>query len=105
MRGWGEILCFIYVFVIMHTVFSTSCLSTSNSCSVHVAENVQQRPLGSHFSVGRRIRCNTGSIYSSDPDALNGPTCRTPGEEPQQQQQSYRPHAECGGWSSGLLKV
>ena len=26
---------------------------------VHVAENVQQRTLGSHFSVGRRIRCNT----------------------------------------------
>ena len=28
---------------------------------VHVADNVQQRPLGSHFSVGRRIRCNTGA--------------------------------------------
>ena len=29
---------------------------------VHVAENVQQRPLGSHISVGRRIRCNTGTL-------------------------------------------
>lgn len=34
-------------------------------CTLHVkhvqvvAENLQQRPLGSHFSVGRRIRCNT----------------------------------------------
>ena len=26
---------------------------------MHVVENVQQRPLGSRFSVGRRIRCNT----------------------------------------------
>ena len=30
---------------------------------VHVAENVQQRPLGSHISVGRRIRCNTGPTH------------------------------------------
>ena len=28
---------------------------------VHVADNVQERPLRSHFSVGRRIRCNTGT--------------------------------------------
>ena len=49
-------LCFCYN---AHR-FSTSCPSTSNSCCVHVAENVQQRPLGSHFSVGRRIQCNTG---------------------------------------------
>ena len=28
---------------------------------VHVAENVRQRHLGSHFSVGRRIRCNNGT--------------------------------------------
>ena len=27
-----------------------------------VAENAQQRPLGSHFSAGRRIRCNTGNF-------------------------------------------
>ena len=29
---------------------------------VQVAEHMQQRPLGSHFSVGRRIRCNPGVI-------------------------------------------
>ena len=32
------------------------------NANVHVAENVQQRPLGSHFSVGRRIRFNTGNV-------------------------------------------
>ncbi|CAL8236632.1 unnamed protein product [Arctogadus glacialis] len=26
-----------------------------------IAEHMQQRPLGSHFSVGRRIRCNPGA--------------------------------------------
>ena len=29
---------------------------------VHIAENMQQRPLGSHFSLGRRIRCNSGTL-------------------------------------------
>jgi hypothetical protein len=38
------------------------------NANVHVAENVQQRPLGSHFSVGRRIRCDTGSGEVSLPD-------------------------------------
>jgi hypothetical protein len=28
---------------------------------VHIAEHVQQRPLGSHISTGRRILCNTGT--------------------------------------------
>ena len=79
LRGWGEKLCFIYVFVMMHTVVSTSCLSTSNSCCVHVAENVKQRPLWSHFSVVRRIRCNTSVLYNIityiyhiSPDQHNG---------------------------------
>ena len=30
------------------------------NANVHVAENVKQRPLGSHFSVGLSIRCNAG---------------------------------------------
>jgi hypothetical protein len=46
--GWGGVLCFMYVFVML------------GFKPVHIAENMQQRPLGSHFSVGRRIRCNTG---------------------------------------------
>ena len=29
----------------------------------HVSENVQQRPLGSDFSVGRRIKSNTGTGF------------------------------------------
>ena len=29
---------------------------------LHATENVQQRPLGSDFSVGRRILCNTRSL-------------------------------------------
>ena len=32
----------------------------------HVAENVQQCPMGSHFSVGRRILCNTRSLSLLD---------------------------------------
>ena len=51
--GWGEILCFMYFFVMP--------VYTSNSDSKQIAENMQQRPLGSHFSVGRRIPCNTGT--------------------------------------------
>ena len=34
---------------------------------VHIAEHVQQRPLGSHISTGRRVRRNTGT-----PGALGG---------------------------------
>jgi hypothetical protein len=33
---------------------------------VHIAVNIQQRPLGSHFSVGRRIRCNTGVAIATN---------------------------------------
>ena len=40
---------------------------------VHVAENVQQRPLGSHISVGRRIRCNTGRGVLDTAAALTTP--------------------------------
>ena len=43
---WGEILCFSY--------------------NVHDEENVQPRPLGAHCSVGRRIRCNTGTLSTGD---------------------------------------
>ena len=35
---------------------------------VQVAENVQRRTLGSHFSVGRRILCNTRSLSLLDHD-------------------------------------
>ena len=34
---------------------------------VHIAEHVQQRPLGSHISTGRRVRRNTGT-----PGAVGG---------------------------------
>ena len=42
-------------------------MSTSNSCCVHVAENVQQRPLVSHFSMGRRILCNPHRVEIRGP--------------------------------------
>ena len=48
--GWGEILCFIYVFVIMHT------------CMLQKMYN--SAPWG-HISVGRRIQCNTGTNAST----------------------------------------
>ena len=36
------------------------------------AEHMQQRPLGSHFSVGRRIRCNTGVAIATSDANSNG---------------------------------
>ena len=39
---------------------------------MHIAENMQQRPLGSHFSVGRRIWCNTGVAIAISDTNSNG---------------------------------
>ena len=41
---------FLHVNYFMHVYASNSCM---------LQKNVQQRPLGSHFSVGSRILCNT----------------------------------------------
>ena len=56
-RGWGEILCLIYVFVIMHTVFSTS-----NSCMLKKMCN--SAPLGHTSRWAPEFRCNTGANYA-----------------------------------------
>ena len=57
MRGSGEILSFIFMFL--------SCLSTFKH--VHVAENMQQRPLGSPFSVRRSPESGELQLRSAPP--------------------------------------
>ena len=52
-----------------HVCFCHACLRFK---LVHIAENMQQRPLGSHFSLGRRIRCNTGVAIATSDANSNG---------------------------------
>ena len=46
---------------------------------MHLAENVQQRPLGSHFSGGLRILCNTRLLSLLDRDLASRIDCSSLG--------------------------
>jgi hypothetical protein len=59
--GWGDLM--------FQVCFCHACLRFK---VVHIAENMQQRPLGSHFSLGRRIRCNTGVAIATSDAKSNG---------------------------------